>query len=1788
MDQPINSKQQDSHNILASTNNNIHQKIAIHPIRVDRFEPSFPVNQLQEFYITLISSLYSSRDVSVIITNQSGVEIDRKLEWLDTSQCKVLFQVPTVGLYNISIELNHFQQPYRQPLLTKAYDLSKVFIFKKTTECSLNETYEFKVDASEAGEGQLEIEVNEGEIPNQVQLLDDGKCIVNFVPEECVPHVVDIKFNGTNVNGCPFIVDVKPQTLDSNPHLPTTVEQQVKSTIDQTLVAVKPELIKEERILINTNALFSLENLNLDANDQKDILIIDPEGQQIGYKSTESINQSRNAHRYVFEFMPSKIGEYSVELRERSNLPLKLPPDLLNQFPFAIKVFDSNKVLVSHVTDGVVGQPIYFFIDASQADSGNLEIRVSSKNRSVLNYPQSEANAKIRVNFTPTEALPHSIDVKFNGVPVPGNPFQVQVAEAPQAILPASFREQLKYYSLSETITFPIEYIGTKENGNLSYDQLTNDSCQVYVLRPDFVYAPLEPGSVLYVKSNKVFNVTFKPNKIGPHKLFIIVNNELIPASPVQSNVYNIDEVKVTFECKDELRKSTNSAIIDDNRPFGVLNEPLTFTVDALRAGEGTLQVDVVSGPNRNPVRTEVSEKGNGLYNLTFVPTEFVTHAIDMTFNDQVLKESPFNVDILDKNGKLASQILDKKTEFQQNGSLKKISKQEVNGNSNGGVDHGTATKPDPQLLKGMAAMSVASQQGNAQQQQPKTSSDQYSGQHQVSTTSRKSLAYCLVNSNNIIYLESGILENSRNQISVIGPNNELVPFVLGRGSPQRGEPKKTFIEYKPKIIGTHTIVVLENGKDLRQYYVETCDPSLIRIEGLVPKNLFVGKPVVFYINSQDSGEIQLDNITILGPKSKIRDGEHTILGRIKSMSSSGNPTSPLEYSVKRISHHKQAVEFMPLNPGRHLIEITCLGQLVGPTPLEIEVLRAPAPVNDHDQLKYSDITQVQSNPIETIKSSPSASSAPGKQQSEDQILQDIVVHGVGLNRSPVNSTSSFIIETNRFAQAQDFDVLITDPNNSPVDSQCYLQQDGSLLNEWIPRRIGPHKIEVLFRDKPVPGSPFKTEAFDPSSVIISSLNKAMFNVGDAIEIKINRQDAGQGELEVSVVSPVRQELPIDVTSLEGELGELISFMPPVAGKYKLSILFGGFEVPKSPIVLNVKDKHDPIKVTGTGLRCVEVNRTAQFNVENATEGQLKVRIESADREIVPKIEERGSSYTIKFKPTEIGFATISIYWNGCHVEGSPFVVPVNDLSKILFLSGSNKSPNGGTNQRIIDYEPNIPKEITVDTSKCGPGDLKAEAYCRASQEIKFCIPVDQIGPSRFRLFFACPPSLELVPKGVNPKDISSEATYLIRFYYNGLCVPQAAASIVVSPLLKTKPSAAQPPDVVQQKQRQRSTTNNNNNNFEVECPIVSLKGHGLADPKRGEKAEFVIDGSSAGSGEPEVRLNSQDDAIEVKLENVGPQLYKASYVAQRDGTYTLNVLWGGKQVAGCPIAIQVQSGCDPSKVICSGDGLKGGVLGEDIKVFIDTRRAGPGELTALCTGPEKVALCELVDRADGTFVLHVKPQESGRQMLTVKYAGQHIPKSPFSIKVSGRPDPTKVRVFGPGIEHGVLSLYQSRFICDTKGAGAGQLTVRIRGPKGAFRMETQRESQRDRRILCKYDPTEPGDYRIEIKWSDQHVPGSPFSVMIFDTQEELNRYLALSGGQQQVGSTISNSGSSINGYHSAGNKLSSAAAGTALHHNHHQVPYQHNMVDYDQYSKLAPVRGPPTSAGYHQPHYRL
>lgn len=50
---------------------------------------------------------------------------------------------------------------------------------------------------------------------------------------------------------------------------------------------------------------------------------------------------------------------------------------------------------------------------------------------------------------------------------------------------------------------------------------------------------------------------------------------------------------------------------------------------------------------------------------------------------------------------------------------------------------------------------------------------------------------------------------------------------------------------------------------------------------------------------------------------------------------------------------------------------------------------------------------------------------------------------------------------------------------------------------------------------------------------------------------------------------------------------------------------------------------------------------------------------------------------------------------------------------------------------------------------------------------------------------------------------------------------------------------------------------------------------------------------------------------------------------------------------------------------------------------------------------------------------------------------------------MTAAPNASNVKVSGDGIKSGLLATYQSTFIVDTRGAGPGQLTVKVRGRKG-------------------------------------------------------------------------------------------------------------------------------------------
>lgn len=170
--------------------------------------------------------------------------------------------------------------------------------------------------------------------------------------------------------------------------------------------------------------------------------------------------------------------------------------------------------------------------------------------------------------------------------------------------------------------------------------------------------------------------------------------------------------------------------------------------------------------------------------------------------------------------------------------------------------------------------------------------------------------------------------------------------------------------------------------------------------------------------------------------------------------------------------------------------------------------------------------------------------------------------------------------------------------------------------------------------------------------------------------------------------------------------------------------------------------------------------------------------------------------------------------------------------------------------------------------------------------------------------------------------------------------------------------------------------------------------------------------------GTPKVTLSGVKQDIEVRVTPIGDNKYRATYVPELSGmllaflsikqwlycicftgAYLLNIQWSDRQVRGSPFKVNVVPGSDASKVVCDGEGLRTGIMGREIKATIDTRKAGPGELTAHCMGPTKVAYCELIDHRNGTFTLNVKPQEAGKHVLQIKFGGEHVPGASSSLR---------------------------------------------------------------------------------------------------------------------------------------------------------------------------------------------
>lgn len=125
---------------------------------------------------------------------------------------------------------------------------------------------------------------------------------------------------------------------------------------------------------------------------------------------------------FTSNFVPTEIGDWYLSI-------LYDGKDLEGS-PFSIRVFDSNKVVISGLEGGVAGRNFSFTADCTNAGEGNLFVEVTHRGSQVPVQIERESKGLYKATFTPHGSGLYAIKVLFENLPVKGSPFTLEIVDA--------------------------------------------------------------------------------------------------------------------------------------------------------------------------------------------------------------------------------------------------------------------------------------------------------------------------------------------------------------------------------------------------------------------------------------------------------------------------------------------------------------------------------------------------------------------------------------------------------------------------------------------------------------------------------------------------------------------------------------------------------------------------------------------------------------------------------------------------------------------------------------------------------------------------------------------------------------------------------------------------------------------------------------------------------------------------------------------------------------------------------------------------------------------------------------------------------------------------------------------------------------------------------------------------------------------------------------------------------------------------------------------------------------
>ena len=1428
----------------------------------------------------------------------------------------------------------------------------------------IGEPVELTVESTSAGTGSLSVSgVQPDHSPLRVFATEEHTTqktfhFLKFDPVMIGTHLISVKWEGEDIPGTPLsIAVIDPLKCSIEDTLPTCLK------IDAT----------HDILVSTTNAGDAAIEAQL--------------------RGTGLVATCKKMDENIFA-----VALTAVEFGE-AEVNIKFGGFSIPKSPFTIAVCDPSKCIVdTQATQNIiVGVPFSFTVTTSGAGSAKLQVKSHDPEKRYTIDIKNDGNDRYNVTCTAWSVGEQEIDILFGQGAIPDSPMMITVSDPKKCIITGLPDPQNVIPIIGEPIAFTVDHTqagpGAVTSNAVASEELSEE-----------LEATVNDG---------ITSLKYLPKQPGKLELNVVFNGVSILSSPWISEVPDPSRFRVT-----------------PPKGFGKRREYVKFPITGVT--EGTKDV-VVKATHPDHDATVKTEPGNddGTVIARFTAKHVGEYTIEVTHAGQHIDGSPFTVAVCDPEAcrvttppPSALHIGVTETVFidaSDSGPGELSCQTEI---LVGNIEIETEVKKHDNLGNSSVAFSSAGV-GIGRLRMQWGGYDILAGTHEISFVDSSQVSW---------FSEPNILteiatQGEKIRIDIDGSNGgKATPKVKSVGTQSSFEVEVssndngTFTSYiNTWQIGENNVEITWGNKSIPNAPIifnvaKAVDARSVTATGDGLKHAVTGAPATILISTPEESLLDRGLLTLKCTSTESAEEYENEDSYLPSIDI--NDDGEGRYTVTLLASYE----------GTYYLSIVCNNQPIVGSPFAIRVDAAA----DANKCRAFG---------EALESSPSLS---------------------------VSDPVEFSIETTNAGYGK-LSVSAKKPDSETTRVYSLEEKGSQKLHhlKFDPDSVGHYTVDVLWGDSHILNSPFDFNIIDPSKCSVSGMPNpsSILNLIHSIDFTVFTKEAGDGTPQVIVQQPGASG---DVGLSPKTTAQYVhdyNFITTILGTHSIVVKFGGYNIPGSPFHFQVID---PTKFSITDInlkgKYALVCELVSFRVQGRApqEGNIVLIAHgpSADLSIESQKQSDGS-YTCSFVPIEPGSYEVFVECAGKHVNGSPFTVQVADPSKCHILGKLTDTIQVGE-----------PEEIIIKTRGAGAGEIGVY-FDGEIENNSIDSQVDNQGLDTYCVTLTgkkvCQAKLGIhwagfsIPQAPFPLTVCD--ANLCKAFGNVLMTKKGKAGEKItftvvthragqgSLVVKAKgPSALYNVDI---KQIKESTYEACFTPWEIgehsidvfwgpmhipKSPFIVIvanpmdrvvcnaTGPGLKHGISTQPATFTIMSNEVGlldKNALKVSVIGVQSHAEVTVKDKNNGCYEVNYVAPTAGAYIASVSFYDRQIPGSPFKINVVPGPDATKCRTYGPALHPNAMhiaGTPLELNVDCSEGGYGMLRVYVQGPNDYRP-RIFMADDGKCVYSIKfdAMRAGKYFVVIAWAENHIPGSPFKLRVHPAANASKVKVYGPGLTDGRL-----------------------------------------------------------------------------------------------------------------------------------------------------------------------